>query len=45
VRGTASFSRQVDLTFSDGAAAAYAVTGTLAAPKVAPVPRTEAALR
>ena len=44
VSGTASLSRQVDLQFSDGASAAYAVTGTLGDPKVAPLPRTQAAL-
>ena len=45
VSGTATFDRQIDLTFNDGGASAYAVTGTMAQPKVAPVPRTEAALR
>ncbi len=47
VRGSASFSRQLDLRVGRGASRAFAVTGTLAQPQVAasPLPQTEAALR
>ncbi len=47
VSGSASFSRQLDLRVTRGASRAFAVTGTLAQPQVAPVtlPQTEAALR
>jgi len=47
VRGSASFSRQLDLRVARGASSAFAVTGTLAQPQVAaiPLPQTEAALR
>jgi hypothetical protein len=47
VSGSASFSRQLDLRVARGASPAFAVTGTLAQPQVAPaaIPQTEAALR
>ncbi len=47
VSGSASFSRQLDLRVARGASRAFALTGTLAQPQLAPVAgsQTEAALR
>ncbi|MGH9556993.1 MAG: hypothetical protein ACRD2Y_14335, partial [Terriglobales bacterium] len=47
VSGSASFSRQLDLRVAQGASRTFAVTGTLAQPRVAaiPFPHAEAALR
>jgi uncharacterized protein involved in outer membrane biogenesis len=47
VSGSASFSRHLDLRVARGASRAFAVTGTLAQPRVSEIalPQTEAALR